>query len=666
MYNFRIEDLNMNQLREQLMEMFRSQVNRFKINVSFGFILRNIENGELRYYHSSHNLGRMLEAPHQISNAEDFEAFLEAVIEEDILEWARKQRPNTKWTVVLVTNATFYINHLHDHPIGCVNTELPHYIKNNKAVIGLVKDKHGKVLYQDNMCFFRALAIHQGVPWDNNLQITNAVKHLLSLITKEDPSTFEGIQLQDLPDMELKFELNIMVFELKKTEDENVVVQIVQRSHRRYTDTMYLNLYENHFSLITNLEQYCRVAQCRVCGKLWKTVWQMNRHERTCNQVTKKKFVGGSYQPEPTVFELLEDEGIMVPEEDRYYPYRITYDFESYFLKENLPASSEKLTWEAKHEPLSVSICSNVPGFMDPKCIITVGSAEDLVMEMVNYLHNIQTTAQACVQEAHQTYYNDLVELLQQKQQLEENKGDTDDDDVIMDEIEDKEKKSHPLYTVKFKYEQWMMQIPVIGFNSGKYDINMVKPHLVKVLMKMDAIKFVVKKSNSFMCLQTEQLNFVDIRNYLAPGFDYATYLKAYKCSVMKGFFPYEWMNNLDKLNAETLPRHADFFSTLKNKNITAEDYAYCQKIWKEEHMTTMKDYLIWYNNRDVVPFLEALEKQFNFYKQLGVDMFKDGISVPGLTLKYLFKTSSSTFCLYDKKNSDLHDLVSRKHGRRT
>ena len=91
MYNFRIEDLNMNQLREQLIEMFRSQVNRFKINVSFGFILRNIENGELRYYHSSHNLGRMLEAPHQISNAEDFEAFLEAVIKEDILEWARKQ-----------------------------------------------------------------------------------------------------------------------------------------------------------------------------------------------------------------------------------------------------------------------------------------------------------------------------------------------------------------------------------------------------------------------------------------------------------------------------------------------------------------------------------------------------------------------------------------------
>ena len=144
----------MNQLREQLMEMFRSHVNRFKINVSFGFILHNIENGELHYYHSSHNLGCLLEAPHLINNEADFEVFLEAIIEDDILEWARKQRPNTKWTVVFVTNATFYINHLPDHPIGCVKIDLPEYIKQNKAIIGLTKEKHGKVLYQDNMCFF--------------------------------------------------------------------------------------------------------------------------------------------------------------------------------------------------------------------------------------------------------------------------------------------------------------------------------------------------------------------------------------------------------------------------------------------------------------------------------------------------------------------------------
>ena len=485
--------------------------------------------------------------------------------------------------------------------------------------------------------------------------MTNAVRHLLSLVTTEDPGTFEGIQLQDLPDMEVKFELNIMVFQLIEKEDGQVVAQIVQWSHRQYADTMYLNLYENYFSLITNLDRYCQTSECRVCGKLWKTVWQMNYHEHTCNQVTKKKFVGGSYQPEATAFELLADEGIAVDEEKKFHPYRVTYDFESYFSKEDLPQASEKLTWEAKHIPLNVSICSNVPGYKQPQCFVTEGDPQELVSKMVDYMHQIQTTAESYLHEEHSDYYNALLELLQQKQQqLKANKEDTEMIDETTEKLEKKEKKSHPLAVMKFKYEQWMMQMPVIGFNSAEYDINMVKPHLVKVLMKMDAIKFVVKKSNAFMCITTERLKFVDIRNYLTPGFDYATYLKAYKCTELKGYFPYEWMDNLEKLKQTCLPAHHEFYSTLKNSNITKEEYDYCQHIWKEKDMTTMNDYLVWYNNGDE----EAVDKQFRFYCQLGVDMFKDGLSVPGLTLKYLFKTSSSTFCLYDTKNSDLHDLV--------
>ena len=140
--------------------------------------------------------------------------------------------------------------------------------------------------------------------------------------------------------------------------------------------------------------------------------------------------------------------------------------------------------------------------------------------------------------------------------------------------------------------------------------------------------------------------------------FDYATYLKAYQCSVSKGFFPYEWMTNPDKLKSTALPGHEDFYSTLKNRNITEEDYAYCQRIWREQNMNTMRDYLMWYNNRDVVPFLEAIEKQFNFYQMLKVDMFKEGISVPGLTLKYLFKTTKANFILINQQNADLHELI--------
>ena len=57
--------------------------------------------------------------------------------------------------------------------------------------------------------------------------------------------------------------------------------------------------------------------------------------------------------------------------------------------------------------------------------------------------------------------------------------------------------------------------------------------------------------------------------------------------------------------------------------------------------MTTFRDFLVWYNNLDVVPFLEAIDKMSNFWQERNIDIFKDGVSVPGLTMKYLFSKHS-------------------------
>ena len=73
-----------------------------------------------------------------------------------------------------------------------------------------------------------------------------------------------------------------------------------------------------------------------------------------------------------------------------------------------------------------------------------------------------------------------------------------------------------------------------------------------------------------------------------------------------------------------------------------------------------MHDYLIWYNNRDVTPYLEAISKQFAFYCDRDIDMFKDGISVPGRSLLYLFNDlpNDTFFTIFNQTNSDLHHLV--------
>ena len=110
----------------ELGHIFTDQTTAFKINISYGFILRNRTSGRYKYYHSSCNCcGRYLDEPSLITNADTFENFLERTNEPDILKWALNQRPNSDWVVDIVTNATIFVNRILQHPIGCVGIVLP-------------------------------------------------------------------------------------------------------------------------------------------------------------------------------------------------------------------------------------------------------------------------------------------------------------------------------------------------------------------------------------------------------------------------------------------------------------------------------------------------------------------------------------------------------------
>ena len=113
-------------------------------------------------------------------------------------------------------------------------------------------------------------------------------------------------------------------------------------------------------------------------------------------------------------------------------------------------------------------------------------------------------------------------------------------------------------------------------------------------------------------------------------------------------------MDGIGKLEDRALPPQEAFYSRLKNEGISDDDYARCQAVWCDNRMKSMRDFLVWYNNRDVVPFLEAIDKQFAFYKQQNIDMFKDGVSVPGLnerrTPSSLSSTRRTAICTYSSK----------------
>ena len=159
-------------------------------------------------------------------------------------------------------------------------------------------------------------------------------------------SRFKGVRLEELGDLEQLFSTNIVVYSLNHEERDDeieeqfppeIVATLVRRSHRHYPDTMYLDLYENHFSYIKNLSKYYKSFKCSKRGKLRKHAGKLQPLELTCEAKTRLNFPGNAYVVPPTIFDQLSDEGINVPEHLRYFQHFATFDFEVCFQRTIYP-----------------------------------------------------------------------------------------------------------------------------------------------------------------------------------------------------------------------------------------------------------------------------------------------------------------------------------------
>ena len=151
-----------------------------------------------------------------------------------------------------------------------------------------------------------------------------------------------------------------------------------------------------------------------------------------------------------------------------------------------------------------------------------------------------------------------------------------DDDDDTENDFESINTNPHIAELMKKKiqkmkqvFESYCEQLPVLGFNSGKYDVNLIKSELALHLglHKSTAHKFIIKKNNNYTCLANSALKFLDMCNYLPPGTSYDSFLVSFNVPVRKSFFPYEYLTNASKLDETRLPPPECFYSSLKNSN---------------------------------------------------------------------------------------------------
>ena len=123
-------------------------------------------------------------------------------------------------------------------------------------------------------------------------------------------------------------------------------------------------------------------------------------------------------------------------------------------------------------------------------------------------------------------------------------------------------------------------------------------------IITMSLGKFKLIDSSSFMPESLENL----VSNLLDKGKECFRQTKKisrnskikFKLLTRKGVFPFEYLDDVSKLNDEILPPQEAFYSALKETSVDEVEYAFAQKVWKKFKCKTLGCYMKLYCTLDV------------------------------------------------------------------
>ena len=149
---------------------------------------------------------------------------------------------------------------------------------------------------------------------------------------------------------------------------------------------------------------------------------------------------------------------------------------------------------------------------------------------------------------------------------------------------------------------------------------------------------FPAKKENDYMFLTTPKLKFLNFKNYVGPGLGYDAWCKSMGCRLQKLMFSYEWLDSYEKLSHVGPVSYEDFYSL--KPAITRDEYKQFLKLFEENDCTKMGDWLRVYNAADIVPFIEGFRKMAGQYYPDKINVCKDAVSIPGISMTYILNNS--------------------------
>ena len=291
----------MSLLNDKLDYVFKELKCAAKINLAFGFVLKNVEDGSSRYFYAHEN-NTVMERSKLVCTQADMTNLKDRMHKMDIVDICTRERSSTKWKFYKLTNLTISVSLLKDVPMSCKDTVLPEPILKNHNVNCLTFERNTRQNYNDNLCLFRALALHL----HGNEKLEEETYKIFNLFLNNcgegDPSKFQGFHMTDIPKVEEMLHLNIFLYDIDSV-DGDLIAKLCRRSIQKYEKSVKLLRYNKHICYVNNINALFKAFRCTTCDIFFSKTGNLERHLVTRSDRVKHIYPKNVYELTETLFE---------------------------------------------------------------------------------------------------------------------------------------------------------------------------------------------------------------------------------------------------------------------------------------------------------------------------------------------------------------------------
>ena len=303
-FKFGMSSFDISLLNDKLDYVFKELKCGEKVNLSFGFILKSIEVGMCRYFYAHEN-NTFMERAKLVCTQADMTNLKDRIQKMDIVDIFTRERANTRWNFYKPTNLTTFASLLKDVPMGCKDTVLPEPLLKNHNVNCLTFERNTLQSYKDNLCLFKALALHL----HGNKQLEEETSKVFNLFLNNseegDVSTFQGVHLKNIPKVEDLIQLDIFLYDIDFVDGELIGEQC-RRSIQKYENSVKLLRYINHICYVNNINALFKTFRCTTCDTFFSKTGNLERHLVTCSDRVKHIYPKKVYELRITLFQKLD------------------------------------------------------------------------------------------------------------------------------------------------------------------------------------------------------------------------------------------------------------------------------------------------------------------------------------------------------------------------